>query len=70
MNYPVLAASDTESQLQVPFEAAGTNVMLALQTRAGLVTLGLPVQTVSPAIMVGRDGVPVRTSTRSGIGYP
>lgn len=67
LNYPVLAASDTESQLQVPFEATGTNVILALQTRAGLVTLGLPVQPVSPAIMVGRDGVPVLLDADSGL---
>jgi hypothetical protein len=67
LNYPVLAASDTESQLQVPFEGTGTNVVLAWRTRAGLMTLGLPVQLVSPAIMVRRDGVPVLLDADSGL---
>jgi uncharacterized protein (TIGR03437 family) len=59
IDYPVLAASDGESQLQVPFEAVGGNVALSLETSAGPVMLGLPVQPVSPAIMVGRDGTPM-----------
>jgi uncharacterized protein (TIGR03437 family) len=66
-DYPVLAASDSESQLQVPFDAAGPNVSLALQTNAGLVTLGLPVRPVSPAIIVGRDGVPLLLDADSGM---
>jgi uncharacterized protein (TIGR03437 family) len=59
LNYPVLAASDTESQIQVPFEAVGPSVALALQTLAGDVTLGLAVQPVSPAILLALDGAPV-----------
>jgi uncharacterized protein (TIGR03437 family) len=59
MDYPVLAASDTESQLQVPFSATGPNISLALQTNNGLVTLGLPVLPVSPSIVVGTDNVPM-----------
>lgn len=58
LSYPVLAASDTESQIQVPFEAAGPNVALALTTAAGQVTMGLAVQPLSPAILVSRDGIP------------
>jgi uncharacterized protein (TIGR03437 family) len=58
LNYPVLAASDTESQIQVPFEAVGPNVALALQTPTGSVTMGLAVQPLSPAILVSRDGTP------------
>lgn len=67
LNYPVLAASESESQLQVPFEAAGPNVALALQTNGRLVTLGLPVQPVAPAIMVGRDGVPLLLDADTGL---
>ena len=59
LNYPVLAASDTESQIQVPFEAVGPNVALALRTSTGDVTLGLTVQPVSPAILLTLDGAPV-----------
>lgn len=67
LNFPVLAVSDSESQLQVPFETAGPNVALALQTKAGPVTLGLPVQPVSPAIMIGHDGVPLLLDADSGL---
>ena len=67
LNFPILAASDSESQLQVPFETAGPSVALALQTRAGMVTLGLPLQPVSPAIMVGHDGVPLLLDADTGL---
>ncbi len=67
LNFPVLAASDGESQLQVPFDAAGPNLALSLRTNLGLVTLGLPVQPVSPAIIVGRDGVPLLLDADSGL---
>ena len=67
LEYPVLAASDGESQLQVPFDAAGPNVSLALRTNAGLVTLGLAMRPVSPAIIVGRDGVPLLLDADSGL---
>lgn len=59
LNYPVLAVSDNQSQIQVPFEAVGPNVALALRTAAGDVTVGLAVQPVSPAILLTRDGAPV-----------
>jgi uncharacterized protein (TIGR03437 family) len=57
--YPVLIAGDSESQIQVPFGAVGQNVTLALNTTAGLVTTNLALQSVSPAILVGRSGIPV-----------
>ena len=58
MEFPVLAASDSESQIQVPFEASGPTVALALDTNRGLVTMGLPVEAVSPAILLSREGAP------------
>jgi len=67
LTFPVLAASDTESQIQVPFEAAAANLSLALETRAGRYTLGLPVQAVSPAIFVNRDGTPMVLDGDSGL---
>jgi uncharacterized protein (TIGR03437 family) len=57
--YPVLSAKDAESQIQVPFGAEGPNVTLSLNTTTGLMTTSLAVQSVSPAILVGRSGVPV-----------
>jgi uncharacterized protein (TIGR03437 family) len=59
LNFPVLAASDTESQIQVPFETSTATVPVALDAAGRKVTVGLPVQSVSPAIFVGRDSVPM-----------
>jgi len=67
LSYPVLSASDNESQIQVPFEAVGPSVSLSLQTIAGAVTVGLPVQPVSPAIFVGSDGAPMLYDADSGL---
>ena len=65
--FPVLAASPTESQIQVPFEASAANFSLALQTGGGRFTLGLPVQSVSPAIFVNHDGSPMILDGDSGL---
>jgi uncharacterized protein (TIGR03437 family) len=67
LNYPVLAAADDASQIQVPFEAAGPNVVLALQTAAGNVRLGMQVQPVSPAIFVAHDGSPMLQDADTGL---
>ncbi len=67
LNYPVLSASDSESEIQVPFEAVGPNVALSLQTNAGAVTLGLPVQPTAPAIFVSSDGVPMIYDADTGL---
>ena len=67
LNFPVLAATKTETQIQVPFEAGAANLSLALQTGSGHFTLGLPVQAVSPAIFVNRDGTPMVLDGDSGM---
>jgi uncharacterized protein (TIGR03437 family) len=67
LKYPVLAAADTESQIQVPFEALGPNVALRLETPGGTVTRGVVVQPVSPAILVGRQGVPMLWDADTGL---
>jgi uncharacterized protein (TIGR03437 family) len=66
LNYPVLAGSETESQIQVPFEAVGPSVSLALRTPAGIITRDLPVLPVSPAILVSREGAPMLWDADSG----
>jgi uncharacterized protein (TIGR03437 family) len=66
LSFPVLAASEGESQIQVPFEASAANFSLALETGRGRFTLGLPVQAVSPAIFVNRDGSPMILDGDSG----
>jgi len=67
LRFPVLAASEAESQIQVPFEASAANFSLALDTGKGRFTLGLPVQAVSPAIFVNRDGSPMILDGDSGL---
>jgi uncharacterized protein (TIGR03437 family) len=67
LNYPVLAAADDASQIQVPFDAVGPNVSLALATGRGNVRVGMQVQNVSPAIFVGHDGTPLLQDADSGL---
>ena len=67
LDYPVLAAADDASQIQVPFDAVGPNVTLALATGNGNVRLGMQVQPVSPAIFVGLDGTPILQDADTGL---
>ncbi len=67
LNYPVLAVIGDESQIQVPFEAAGPSVALALQIAGATVNRNIAVQRVSPAILVGRDGAPMLWDAESGL---
>jgi uncharacterized protein (TIGR03437 family) len=67
MNYPVLAGDEKASQIQVPFEAVGPNVSLALRTGDGTVLRDLPVLPVSPAIMVSSDGAPMLWDADTGL---
>jgi uncharacterized protein (TIGR03437 family) len=67
LSFPVLAATESESQIQVPFETSAANLSLALQTGRGRFTLGLPVQPVSPAIFINRDGSPMILDADSGL---
>ncbi len=67
LNYPVFAASDAESQVQVPFDAVGPVVSLSLQTAGRTVRRDLPVQPVSPVIMVARDGAPMLWDAETGL---
>lgn len=55
------------SQIQVPFEAIGPTVSLALETSGGMTKRDLQVLPVSPAIFVGPDGVPVIFDADSGM---
>jgi uncharacterized protein (TIGR03437 family) len=66
-NYPVLAAADDGSQIQVPFDATGPNVTLALVTQGGRVQVGMRVLPVSPVIFVTHDGAPMLQDSDSGL---
>ncbi len=59
LKYPVLMANENGSQIQVPFEATGSNVALALDTTNGRLTANVPMQSVSPAILLGAGAVPM-----------
>lgn len=65
--FPVLAATDTESQIQVPFNATGPALSLALETARGRLNLSVPVGPVSPAIFVDRDGTPLILNADDGV---
>ncbi|HXP84513.1 MAG TPA: hypothetical protein VN841_07330 [Bryobacteraceae bacterium] len=68
LNVPVLAASDAESQLQVPFEARGATVSLTIDGAGGRrVFEPLPLGQTAPAIFVNRDGAPWLLDADSGM---
>ena len=58
LDYPVLAVLGGDSQIQVPFEAVGPNVALALTTAAGTITQGI----ARAARFAGHSGGPRRAS--------
>lgn len=64
---PVLDASPTASQIQVPFEATGNSISLSLEAAAGRLTVGLPLQSVSPAIFVDPEGTPLIMDADTGV---
>jgi len=67
LEFPILASSETGTQIQVPFEVKGPSVGLALDATAGRVSVGLAVQPTSPAIFVDRDGAPMLVDADSGL---
>jgi uncharacterized protein (TIGR03437 family) len=68
LQVPVLDATDTQSQLQIPFEARGNSLSLALEGSSGAMTLGpLALETAAPAIFTDRDGSPVMLDAETGV---
>jgi uncharacterized protein (TIGR03437 family) len=67
LEFPILASSESSTQMQVPFEAVGPSMGLALDASSGLVTVGLAVRPASPAIFVDRDGAPMLLDADSGL---
>jgi uncharacterized protein (TIGR03437 family) len=64
---PVLATSDTESQIQIPFEVSGSTLSLSFDPASGSrVTAPLALATASPGIVVGTDGTPVLIDGATG----
>ncbi len=63
---PVLASRQGESQIQVPFEAAGSRLDLALETTRGSHRVGVPLEEVSPAIFIDAAGAPLLLDAGGG----
>ncbi len=65
---PVLAASVSESQIQIPFEAQGNTLSLAASFAGNGVKLpSLPLASTAPVIFVARDGSPMLLDAEKGV---
>jgi uncharacterized protein (TIGR03437 family) len=67
IEFPILASSAAATQLQVPFEAKGPSVSLAIEAASGQVSVGLAVRSASPVIFVDRDGAPMLLDADTGL---
>jgi uncharacterized protein (TIGR03437 family) len=68
LSMAVLASTDTESQIQIPFEARGSSIQLAVSASDRTITLpAVPLETAAPAIFVDRDGSPMLLDAETGI---
>jgi uncharacterized protein (TIGR03437 family) len=65
---PVLAANDTESQIQIPFNASGDSVALSFGSGSATRVLpAVPLLTASPGIFLNQDGSPVALDAETGL---
>jgi uncharacterized protein (TIGR03437 family) len=64
---PVLDASASASQIQVPFDAKGNTFSLSVDGTAGRLNFGLPLQSVSPALVIDPEGTPLIMDAASGV---
>lgn len=67
MSVPLLASTKTEAQIQIPFEATGDALDLSLDSAGRQVSLGIPMQRVSPAIFIDPDGAPMLLDGETGL---
>ena len=65
--YPVVAASDQSSQLQVPFEASAGRLSLTLQTASGQWSAPIVIKRAAPSIFVDSEGAPLILDASSGL---
>ena len=64
---PILDATETASQIQVPFEAKGDSVSLSLEAASGPLTFGVALKSASPAIFVDPEGTPLIMGAANGM---
>jgi uncharacterized protein (TIGR03437 family) len=67
LNVPILGSTDAETQVQVPFEAKGSSLPLVLSGNGLAQPVDLPLEPVSPAIFIDRDGSPLLLDADSGV---
>jgi uncharacterized protein (TIGR03437 family) len=67
ISYPVIAASDRSSQLQVPFEAASGTYSVAIEAAGERWTAPLTVKDAAPAIFVDAEGAPLILDAASSL---
>jgi uncharacterized protein (TIGR03437 family) len=67
LTYPVLAASNQSSQMQVPFEATTGVFQLSLEGSTERWSVPLTVRDASPAIFVDAEGAPLLLDAASGL---
>lgn len=63
----VLHASESETQIQLPFDVAGDAITLTFNSQSGLVRSSLPLVPAAPAILVDRDGSPMILDAGTGL---
>jgi uncharacterized protein (TIGR03437 family) len=64
---PVFSATDSSSQLQVPFAASGPSLPLTFQSGDRRFQQNVPLRPVSPAIFIDPDGSPFVMDAASGL---
>jgi uncharacterized protein (TIGR03437 family) len=68
IDFPILAASDSETQIQVPYTIRGPIALVSLDSVRGSLSLPLSIENVSPAIFVdSRDGTPMVLNADTGL---
>jgi uncharacterized protein (TIGR03437 family) len=68
MPVAVLASTDTETQIQIPFEARGSTLSLAVSSGDRNITLpSVPLEAAAPAIFVNPDGSPMLYDADTGV---
>lgn len=63
----VLSASETETQIQVPFDVQGDRIELALETQARSLRFSWPLERVAPGIVLEPDGTPLLVDAGTGL---
>jgi uncharacterized protein (TIGR03437 family) len=64
---PLVTASASSTQVQVPFEASGSTLALTVDSVQGASRFALPLRAVAPAILVDGDGLPILVDATSGL---